>query len=822
MKLLRLGNGVLLTLLLIAYVEHSRASGIAPPIPFLLLYMSVVYSAYVGGLLAGLVSAGLASGFIVYCSIISFGPSTLTGGPAQVTLGIVLHVLTAFLIGRITSQHRNLIFEIKQHGETLEAQVVKRTEKLAESEERFRNLVEGSIQGVFIHRADSPLFANQAYADILGYDSPEDLLVAGSVNNHVAPHEIERLYGYEKARLSGQSSVDQYEFDAVRKDGTIVTLQNVVRVVDWHGRRAIQSTVIDITVRKQVEKELRESERRYRRAAKLTNMGHWVWDINEDRCSYCSEELADIYGVSVEEYLHRATSLASDLEWYHPDDRQHCENIIREAIRNKTGYTLTARIVRDDGQVRYIQEVSDGILDADGNLVQTAGATYDITERKQAEVALAYQATHDNLTGLLNRYEMERRLARVLETTGTSQGENAFCYLDLDQFKVVNDTCGHMAGDELLRQLGQLLSETVRKRDTLARLGGDEFGVLMEHCTLVQARRVANKMRKAIANFHFAWEEKAFRIGVSIGLVPITEANESVASILSAADSACYAAKEGGRNRVHVYELDDTELALRQGEMQWVARINQGLEDNRFQLWQQPIVPVNSKAGEGEHFELLLRFVDEQGETVPPGAFLPAAERYGLSTKIDQWVIETAFDWLNHSPKLLEQLHLCCINLSGNSLVDEEFLVFVQEQLNNSQVPARKICFEVTETAAIANLSKAISFMTVLKKQGCKFALDDFGSGLSSFAYLKNLPVDYLKIDGAFVKDIVDDEVDQALVRMINDVGQVMGKRTIAEFVENDAILGILQEIGVDYTQGHGIGSPTPISEPTTIKELAS
>ncbi len=569
----------------------------------------------------------------------------------------------------------------------------------------------------------------------------------------------------------------------------------------------------DVTDEHAVRVALETSEERYRRAARLTRMGHWVRDEVEGKFIYCSGAMAEIYGVSAVEYLRRSMSSDGALAWFHPEDRSHRESIVSEAVRNKTGYEITARIVRDDGQVRYIHEVADGILDADGNLVQMAGVLHDITERKQVEDTLAHQATHDALTGLINRDGFERRLARVLETTRTSQDEHALCYLDLDQFKVINDTCGHMAGDELLRQLGYLLSATVRKRDTLARLGGDEFGVLMEHCSLRQAHQVANKIRSEVAEFRFAWATQTFRIGVSIGLVPITETSESVTTLLSAADSACYMAKDEGRNRVHVYHLDDTELARRRGEMQWVGRINQALEDDRFQLWSQPIIPIEGETGSAEHFELLLRLVDEKGQIVPPGAFLPAAERYGLSTKLDRWVVSAAFGWLSRNPELLARLHLCCINLSGATVADEEFLVFVQEQLELFKVPARRICFEITETAAIANLSRAMTLMETLKARGCLFALDDFGSGLSSFAYLKTLPVDYLKIDGTFVKDIVDDELDLALVRSIGDVGKVMGKATIAEFVENDAILSKLREIGVDYAQGYGVAPPTPITE---------
>lgn len=433
--------------------------------------------------------------------------------------------------------------------------------------------------------------------------------------------------------------------------------------------------------------------------------------------------------------------------------------------------------------------------------------------RAMLEEKIVYQASHDSLTGLVNRVEFDKSLQYAIESARTQKVGHALGYLDLDQFKIVNDTCGHAAGDELLRQIGKLLQDQMRKQDTLARLGGDEFGVVMENCTLQQARRVAEKVRRAVAAFRFAWEGQVFRLGVSIGLVPITEASEGVSNLLIAADSACYAAKDEGRNRVHVYHLDDIDLARRQGEMQWMARIDQALEDGRFQIWRQSIVPVTAGSDAGDQFELLLRLVDENGEIIRPGVFLPAAERYGLATKLDRWVISTALSSLQRDLDALRRLRMCFINLSSTSLADEEFLEFVCKQLDESEVPSEKICFEITETAAIANMSRAMVFMTTIKGIGCRFALDDFGSGLSSFEYLKKLPVDYLKIDGTFVKDILDEEVDLAFVRSINDVSKVMGKFTIAEFVESKMILEKLRELGVDYAQGYGICYPTPFGD---------
>lgn len=438
----------------------------------------------------------------------------------------------------------------------------------------------------------------------------------------------------------------------------------------------------------------------------------------------------------------------------------------------------------------------------------------DVSEARKLSQQVSYQATHDALTGLINRTELERRLNRVLETAHNESTQNAFCYLDLDQFKLVNDTCGHVAGDELLRQLGGLLEQRIRKRDTLARLGGDEFGLLIEHCSIDEAQGIAESLIAALGDFSFPWEDHSFNVGVSIGVVSIDRQSKSMGDVLRAADSACYIAKEQGRNRVHVHQEDDEELAKRFGEMQWAVRIPRALEENRFQLYFQEILPIQgvnqSLAG---HFELLLRMEDESGGQIMPGSFLPAAERYNLSDKLDRWVISQAFKWFQRHPKQLERLNLCSINLSGLSLNNTTFLPFVINELRQSGITPRKICFEITETVAIANLSSAIKFISSLRELGCHFALDDFGSGLSSFAYLKNLPVDFLKIDGLFVKDILHDPMDLAMVKSINEIGHVMGKKTIAEFVENDVILEKLREIGVDYAQGYGIGKPKPIDE---------
>jgi len=429
---------------------------------------------------------------------------------------------------------------------------------------------------------------------------------------------------------------------------------------------------------------------------------------------------------------------------------------------------------------------------------------------------LSYHASHDVLTGLVNRREFENRTERALKSTKAHETSYALCCLDIDQFKIINDTCGHSAGDALLGQVGALLKSKVRWRDTLARLGGDEFGVLLESCSLDEAMRTAELLREAVRNFKFTWEERTFRLGASIGVVPISAENVDVATVLSAADSACQAAKEAGRNRVHSFEENDIDLMRRRRDMQWAARINSALEEGRFELFRQSILSLQ-KEEHGAHYELLLRMRDEAGKIVAPGNFMTAAERYGITPSIDRWVIENAFRWLVSEADEREKLGMCSINLSGQSLGDDKFLPYVIDQFHRSGLDASKICFEITETAAIASFSQANRFIQALKELGCKFALDDFGTGLSSFGYLKHFPVDYLKIDGSFVKEILHDPIDREMVRSINEIGHLTGKQTIAEFAENAEIINMLRGLGVDYAQGYGVSQPQRVLRAANI-----
>jgi len=466
------------------------------------------------------------------------------------------------------------------------------------------------------------------------------------------------------------------------------------------------------------------------------------------------------------------------------------------------------------GSRHAIEDSAAPIRGGDGSLLGVVLVFRDVTEARHQSQQVSYQASHDALTGLINRREFERRLIRVLETAQTSDTENALCFLDLDRFKQVNDTCGHVAGDELLRQISQLLKQQIRKRDTLARLGGDEFGLLMEHCSLDEARGVAENLIKVVRDFSFPWEDHSFNIGVSIGLVAVNRDSAAMQPLLNAADSACYLAKEQGRDRLHIHQATDAERVRRHSEWQWSQRLPRALDEGRFRLYFQPIRPLGEPVQRSPvaHFEVLLQLLGEDGRLVPPGAFLPAAERYKLSERLDRWVISEVFRQLRAHPEHLHQVQMCAINLSAASLGKRSLLTYVIDEMEQTGVEPGKICFEIAETAAIANLSSAKVFIEALKARGCRFALDDFGS-VSSFTYLKSLPVDFLKIDGVFIKDILTDPLDLAMVESINQIGHVMGKQTIAEFVEDAAILQRLWEIGVDYAQGYGIGKPRPLDD---------
>ncbi len=467
-----------------------------------------------------------------------------------------------------------------------------------------------------------------------------------------------------------------------------------------------------------------------------------------------------------------------------------------------------------------VNDLASPLCTKQGDVFGTVVISRDVTQERLLSQQLSWQASHDGLTGLLNRSEFEVILKQLIHDAKITDKHHALMYMDLDQFKIVNDTCGHFAGDELLKQLAQLLLPKIRESDTLARLGGDEFGLILENCHLQQASDIARLVLDLVQDFRFVWNDKTFSIGMSIGLVAITGHSKDLVSTLSAADAACFIAKDKGRNRVWIHHTDDDDVVQHKGEMEWVSRLNEALDKNRFELFVQHVKPIKHPK-DGCYHEILLRLKQIDGTLVSPMAFIPAAERYGLMTAIDRWVIRHAFQWLSQHKHMYKPFDTFAINISGQSLADPQFLPFCVNEYKRRSINPNQVCLEITETAAIANWSHANQLFAALKDMGFKFALDDFGSGMSSFGYLKYLSLDYIKIDGSFVKDMVSDKVDKTFVEVINQIGQVMALKTIAEFVEDGQTLELLQNIGVDFAQGFGIHKPVALESAFVVKKLA-
>jgi len=478
--------------------------------------------------------------------------------------------------------------------------------------------------------------------------------------------------------------------------------------------------------------------------------------------------------------------------------------------RGGNGVTSGVRLLHRQGREFPVEDTVSAIRGPGGAVAGAIIVFHDVTQLRTMARELSWQASHDPLTGLANRREFEHRLAGMLETARTQEKVHALLYMDLDKFKAVNDQCGHVAGDELLRQLAASMQARIRGSDTLARLGGDEFGVLLEVCPLNQAIRIASGLCELVRDSRFEWKGGTYAVGASVGLVPLDTRSGSVEDLMEAADAACYGAKARGGNRIQIHRQEGAEMMHEHHDVNVVSRIDQAFDHGNFRLYRQAIVPL-SRQGR-THYEVLVRMVDELGMPIPPTAFMPTAERYSLLPILDRWVLGTLVDYLAHQGRRAggdrEEVPFYAVNLSGASINDSTFADFLRKLLSAHEPVAELICFEITETTAIANLTKAAELMHELKTLGCRFALDDFGAGVSSFAYLKYLPADYLKIDGAFIRDLARNPMDHAIVEAINRIGHVMGMATVAEFVEDQATVDKLRQLGVDYAQGTAVGEP--------------
>jgi diguanylate cyclase (GGDEF)-like protein/PAS domain S-box-containing protein len=709
---------------------------------------------------------------------------------------------------------QRLVHELRVHQIELEMQneeLRRAQEELEAARDRYVDLYDFAPNG-YLTIGESGLIreANLTAATMLGLERRKLLRMPFS---QVVATEYQNTYFLHRRQVLETKGRHTCELRLVRADGTDFFGQLDSLDIEDRNRliKGWRTNIINISERRHAQQALVEEKERVQ--ITLHSIGDAVVTIDAHGIvEYMNPVAEALTGWGAEEARGQPLDTV-----FNVIDEETGERVANPTARllqagGARGLERNATLISRSGQAHAIHDSASLIQAPDGRVLGVVLVFQDVSHARRMAREMAHQASHDALTGLVNRREFERRLQRVLATARADHSEGGLCYLDLDEFKIINDSYGHVAGDELLREVGGVLQAHLRKRDTLARLGGDEFGVLMERCSLEQATRVAEALRQALEGFQFAWEGKHFSIAASIGLVPIAEIGQSVSEVLRAADSACYAAKDAGRNCIHVYHEGDKALAKRHGEMQWVTRIPRALEENRFRLDFQPIAQIANPNDEPkDHYEVLLRLNDEEGQIVHPKAFLPAAERYNLAPKIDRWVVSTALTYLACQPDVMENLFLCAINLSGHSFADKEFLGFVTRQLEETGVPPEKLCFEVTESAAIANFAGANRFIRTLEERGCRFALDDFGSGLSSFAYLKNLPVHFLKIDGTFVKGIVDDPIDLAMVGSINEIAHVMGLQTIAEFVENVATLDKLRQLGVDYAQGYALGHPAPL-----------
>ncbi|WP_432471584.1 EAL domain-containing protein [Amphritea sp. HPY] len=678
----------------------------------------------------------------------------------------------------------------------LEQKVRERTKDLHNSERQLSSILEHSPVGIFHYDASSTLLTvNKRFEDIIGAD--ESVLIGfNMLDNLVDPQIITAV----KSSLAGEVGFFEGPYTSVTGQLSIYLRAEFVPMMNSTGEVIGGVGVFADDTEKEnatsTLKKLSQAVEQSPNVVVITNVSGII--------EYVNPRFSDITGYSFAEVIGKSPKILSSGEspievygdlWQTLLSGQNWRGVFHNRKKN--------------GELYWAKEVISPITDKQGEITHFIALQEDVTEVRRISDEMNYQTSHDTLTGLLNRREFEKHLVRTINEAHTQHSHHALCFIDIDQFKIVNDTCGYLAGDELLRQVSNLIRDKLSNRDTLARPGGDEFLLLMEQCSLGQAERNADQIMLSLKKFRFRWQDHSFPIKVSIGLTTIDKTTESATEALKQVDTACYTAKDAGRNRIHIYREDDELQVAHKGYIQWASEIREALDNDRFVLYAQQIQALQNPAKPG--YEILIRLLSSTGKLVAPGEFLPAAERYNLAPQIDRWVIKNTLKWMSDHENQLQQVSGVAINLSGQSLGDESLLGYIIRTLESSRIPPQKIKFEITETAAIANLRDAQIFIKALRGLGCQFSLDDFGSGLSSFAYLKNLPVDYLKIDGMFVKDIITDPIDEAMVRSINEIGHIMGMQTIAEFVESEAIRQHLIQLGIDYAQGYAIHKPEPV-----------
>lgn len=644
---------------------------------------------------------------------------------------------------------------------------------------------------------------NNAYCQML--DMPRKELLLKNLNDLQAPDNE----GLEK---NLQETIDKgehlFRMQQPGPLGETLTLEMKGSLSDHNGQHFLLFFVRDLTERTRNKDELKLENLTLKLL--LDSAGDGIYAVNKyGNCSFINRSAQEKLGYSRQQVMGKNMFELIHLSHAADSDQLPVDYISQVLTTGRPVRLEEAEIWRKDGR-SFPADLSSHPLVDNGQLVGAVVVFRDITKQHSLAMQLEYQASHDTLTGLINRSELLLRINRALASAKQEGRSHTLLFLDLDQFKIINDNSGHAAGDELLRNISNLFKPMIRRGDSLARLGGDEFGILLLNCELPVGEEIAEKFNQLIREYKFFWEGEKYQLSASIGVVPITNESQTASTVLSAGDTACYSAKDRGRNQIRVYRPDDTGFLRRRGDMIWLGQINQALKEDRFHLYYQELRPLQ-KEEKGIHIEVLIKMDDIQGNRINPGNFLPAAERANLTPEIDRWVIRNTFDWMVRNRDKLDHLDSASINLSGHSLSDKTFLEFIIREFEQRELPRGKICFEITETVAIANLVQAQELFTALSHIGCKFSLDDFGTGMSSYGYLRNLPVDFVKIDGIFVKDIIDDSIDSKLVQSITDIAHVMNIQTIAEYVESEAIFERVKAIGVDYAQGYHIGKAEPL-----------
>ena len=717
-------------------------------------------------------------------------------------------------VGRRLSTHGDgSISDLARTINQLFDAIGERDAEIQDRDELFADFARTLPEIVLVHD-ERILLANDSAAALIGLEPAQ--LVGREAADLVKPAYRALFRKTMTKRLAGESAPDKLEIQLISGDDAGLWVEARSSVIEHHGSKAILTVARDVSYRKNLEVSLSRSKRQAQFTLESISEGVITTD-NEGRIDYMNHAAEAMTGANRDDASdHKAGELFSLVD---ETDRRALGDPVERclSIRRRVNMGRRALLVSRDGKHEHSVEVTASPIKGPGNAISgTVVVIHDVSELRGLTRQMSYQAAHDALTGLINRREFERRLEEAMDTAHSEEAVHILAYMDLDRFKAVNDSCGHMAGDNMLREVANLIKDQVRESDFVARLGGDEFGTLLIGCPLDKAQQIAGDICSAVADYRFVWQDQIFNIGISIGLIEVTQNSGSLQDVMAAADSACYVAKQRGRGQVHVYSARDEAVARERGDIQWLRQLQNALNDNRFELAMQPIIATSSGTASGPAVEVLIRMPDERGRIGKSADFLRSAERYQLMPQIDRWVVNAVLAAINAGEIKLASNRSCAINISGQTLSDEGFLSFVVEALDVSGVNPGSVCFEVTESAISTNLQYAQRFIEVLHGIGCEFALDDFGSGLGAFSSLKHLPIDYLKIDGTYTHNLESDQVNREMVGAMIKLARTMQFRVVAEQVEEQSDFDWLRDAGIDFVQGNFVDEPAALGSPTT------